>query len=275
MEIKETTFVYKLPSSEKVAWHGRYHAHDDNEYEVHFFIDGEGYFLSNTAKFSIEQHSLFLCGPQEFHSIIPKNTTNPLTYYAVLFSLAEEKDTEIKVFLQNNLSCRTVQTIPQTNQFFFEELLRLSRSDKPGMQKSAEHFLLSLLFQWYAGTQNTSSPINPDRKSQHILVQNAVQYFLSHLNTHMTINTVAYKFGLSAEHFIRIFRSEMNMTPYQYLTRARVAAAASELIATNKPVSVIADNFGFENQFHFSRTFKKCTGLTPSFYRHCYTQEKT
>ena len=271
MKILETNFVYRLSQGEKLAWHGRYHAHNKNEYEIHFFLDGEGQFLSNTAKFPIEQYSLFLCGPQEFHSIIPKNLSKPITYYAILFSLTDETDNEIKLFIQNHLSKRTIQTIPQTNQFFFEELFRLSKSNETGLQKSSEHFLLSLLYQWYAENQTVPSQKFSERKSQQILVQNAVQYLLSHLHSHITITNVAYKFGLSAEHFIRIFRAEINMTPYQYLTRAKIAAAASEIIATNKPISTISDNFGFENQFHFARTFKKCTGLTPTFYRQCYS----
>ena len=85
---------------------------------------------------------------------------------------------------------------------------------------------------------------------------------------------MAYKLGFSAEHFIRIFRTRMNMTPHQYVMRLKIEAAASELITSEKAIAIISDKYAFENQFHFSRVFKKCTGLSPSAYRHFYMQKK-
>ena len=70
-----------------------------------------------------------------------------------------------------------------------------------------------------------------------------------------------------------VFREEMHMTPYQYFMRLRTEAAAAELITTDLSVAEIAERYAFENQFHFSKVFKRCTGLTPTAYRHCYMQK--
>ena len=103
MRILDTVFVYKLNKGEKLAYHGRYHAHGNDEFEVHFFLNGEGSFLSNSAKLAITANSLFLSGPHEFHSILPEQVTRPLTYYAVLFSLSRTEDSELYLLLTSLL----------------------------------------------------------------------------------------------------------------------------------------------------------------------------
>jgi len=86
------------------------------------------------------------------------------------------------------------------------------------------------------------------------------------------IEDLSWKLGLSGEHFIRIFREQVRMTPHQYFTRLKVEGASALLMSTDKPVGEISDWFGFENQFHFSRIFKKCTGMSPLDYRRTYLQ---
>jgi len=62
------------------------------------------------------------------------------------------------------------------------------------------------------------------------------------------------------------------MTTHQYFTRLKVEGASGLLMSTDKSVGEISDWFGFENQFHFSRIFKKCTGMSPVAYRRTYLQ---
>jgi len=276
LRIVETVFVYRLTHGEKLAWHGRYHVHNDNEFEIHFFLCGTGSFLINTAKISIEDNALFLVGPHDFHSIVPEQVTSPLTYYAVLFELDEQLDNEIYLLLTNFIKQRSIKHYAaDTNRFLFDELLRLSSPKQIGLKKSAEYLLYSLLFRWYSGDSpsvSASASVSA-HKNTNTIIRNAMDYFKANMHKSITITQVAYMLGLSAEHFIRVFREEMHMTPYQYFMRLRTEAAAAELITTDLPVSEIAERYAFENQFHFSKVFKKCTGFTPTAYRRCYMQK--
>ncbi|MDR2053643.1 MAG: AraC family transcriptional regulator [Treponema sp.] len=86
------------------------------------------------------------------------------------------------------------------------------------------------------------------------------------------MDEIARLLALSPEYFTRIFRQEIKMSPLQYFLRLKIEGAAGLLISTNKRINEIARWFGFENQFHFSRVFRRYTSLSPLKYRKIYLQ---
>ena len=283
MKIEDAVFVYRLSGGDRLSWHGRYHAHAASEYEVHFFLEGTGSFLCNQTRYPISGGRLFLSGPREFHSIVPDAVSSPLTYYAVLFSLdlpslsddpgesAPDSDVGLFRILQSCLAGRqTVLSIDNNFRFQFEDLFQLSRSADPALRESAHYLLLSLLFRWFGRHVQDSAPVTENKARLH--VEKALALMEKAVRENIKIEDIAWKIGLSDEHFIRIFRQEVRMTPHQYFTRLKVEGASGMLMSTGKTVGEIADWFGFENQFHFSRIFKKCTGMSPLEYRRTYLQ---
>ncbi len=271
MKILDTVFVYRLAEGERLSYHGRYHSHAANEFEIHYFIEGEGSFLSNKAQFSIRSNSLFLSGPHEFHSIVPNQITKPITYYAVLFSLEGERDSSIYQLLIETLETRKQSNAPDAmTRFAFEEFLRLSLSDQEGLRISAVHLLASYLYRWYTPSSLENMMSSQKTPSAQPYIKKSIALMNANVRKNCQIEDIAYRTGLSTEHFIRIFREEMKMTPYQYFIRLKAQEASAVLISTQRSISQISEDLGFENQFHFSRVFKKCTGLTPSAYRRCY-----
>ena len=75
---------------------------------------------------------------------------------------------------------------------------------------------------------------------------------------------------MSKDHFIRIFKREMYMTPINYVMKKKIERAQLKLITENTEVKEIAYQLGFENQGYFNRVFKRFTGLTPLAYRRSY-----
>jgi len=67
MKIEDSVFVYRLSGGDRLSWHGRYHAHEAHEFEIHFFIEGAGQFQCNRTRYPISHGTLFLTGPYEFH----------------------------------------------------------------------------------------------------------------------------------------------------------------------------------------------------------------
>jgi AraC-like DNA-binding protein len=279
MEIRDSIFVYRSAGGEQLSWHGRYHAHEVDEYEIHFFLEGQGSFLCNSSRRIISGGKVFLTGPKEFHSILPDAVSVPITYFAVLFSFSQNDPPDLVRHLKNCLEQgKQVFPVDSKFRFQFEELLEMSRSNDAALKESAVHLLISLLYRFfgcYSGNTGGDSLLEnqTDRKGYHIHTEKALLLMQRFVRENMKISGIAQKIGLSEEHFIRVFRKDMRMTPHQYFLRLKIEGASGLLMSSDKNVGEISDYFGFENQFHFSRMFKKCTGLSPIAYRKTYLQK--
>ena len=73
--------------------------------------------------------------------------------------------------------------------------------------------------------------------------------------------------GLSSTHFNRRFQQLLRLTPTGYLRTVRIQAARHLLNATRQGLASIAAETGFTDQSHFTRCFRKATGIIPAEYR--------
>ncbi|WP_304225648.1 helix-turn-helix domain-containing protein [Gracilinema caldarium] len=284
MTIKDAVYVYRLVGGDRLSWHGRYHTHGPNDYEFHIFLEGQGAFLLNRTRYRIEGNRLFLTRPREFHSILSEALEKPISYYAFLFEvdpLLAEDQKALELIRRSEQTQQKGVVIEGRTRFLLEELYFLSRAKEAANNRAAEYLLLSLIYQWYNNgnepmDEASGSDINLEtsghshKKNDHI--ERALQRMEKSIQEKMNTKDLAEEIGLSEEHFIRLFRKHLGMSPFQYFTRLKVEAASAYLVESFMPIKTISDYFGFENPFHFSRVFKKCTGLSPHQYRRTYSQ---
>jgi AraC family transcriptional regulator len=83
----------------------------------------------------------------------------------------------------------------------------------------------------------------------------------------LTLTELARDAGFSSFHFLRVFRQVTGTTPHQYLIGARLRLAARLLLDTDRPVTEIAYDVGFNDLSNFIRTFRRVIGETPREYR--------
>ena len=80
-------------------------------------------------------------------------------------------------------------------------------------------------------------------------------------------NAEADKLHISKNHFGRLFKDFSGFAPQEFLIQTRLALAAEFLTNTTDSVRSIASKIGIENEFYFSRLFKKKYHLSPREYR--------
>jgi AraC-like DNA-binding protein len=73
--------------------------------------------------------------------------------------------------------------------------------------------------------------------------------------------------NVSEAHFIRTFRATFGETPHRYLQRRRVERAMFLLRETERSVTDVCLDVGFNSLGTFSRTFREIVGETPIAYR--------
>jgi AraC family transcriptional regulator len=72
---------------------------------------------------------------------------------------------------------------------------------------------------------------------------------------------------MSRFHFARLFARSTGMPPHRFIVQRRMDAARALLTTGSAPITAIARAVGFRTASHFSTTFRRLTGMTPSAYR--------
>lgn len=82
-----------------------------------------------------------------------------------------------------------------------------------------------------------------------------------------TVNALCHLAGLPASTLHRRFLRATGASPMNHLRRQRIARAQELLLAGDQPIAAIGQEVGFTDPFHFSRAFRRCTGLSPRAFR--------
>jgi len=82
-----------------------------------------------------------------------------------------------------------------------------------------------------------------------------------------TVSYFAEKACLTPNYFSDLVRKETGLAPKEIITTHVISHAKQLLTTSSDDVAMIAYSLGFEYPAHFSRTFKRITGKTPSEFR--------
>jgi len=83
----------------------------------------------------------------------------------------------------------------------------------------------------------------------------------------VTLADAAEAEGVSPFHFHRLFSRQAGVSPKQFVLRSQLMIAKWRLRASRRPINDIAAETGFASHGHFTATFTRMVGATPSAYR--------
>lgn len=98
-------------------------------------------------------------------------------------------------------------------------------------------------------------------------IEKIFAFINENISTIKNIEQVAKFIHISESYLSTIFKQETGLSIMQYIISIRINLSAKELIYTDKSISEIASDCGFESPNYFCNTFKKMIGCSPSQYR--------
>lgn len=159
--IKDIVFVYQLKTPQLVRWHSRRHVHGANEFELHYFLGGDGRFEKDAARYVITPGTLHFSPPLEYHAIRPGDIRRPLSYYAVLFSLDDEAPLD-PILRSATYADSFPRRVGSHYRVLFEDLKNRYTHLRAARRHAATHMLQSLL--WDLAAEAGIDP-NPSSES--------------------------------------------------------------------------------------------------------------
>ncbi len=145
------------------------------------------------------------------------------------------------------------------------EALKLRHSLLPIKSPTMKAIVIYMFWKYIGEAEQQMTQREQKSTSQN--VEKARDFMHRNLGQHLSVETVAQAVHLSKSQLTRVFKTELNITPMAYLWQQRVLLGIDLLRNTGLPVGVIADQCGFKNHYHFSRSVRKETQMSPSQLR--------
>lgn len=98
-------------------------------------------------------------------------------------------------------------------------------------------------------------------------IQAIISYMEEHYAEDIGLESIADNFNTTAKYLSKLIKDKLGVNFLDYLSGLRINAAKLLLTETDKNISDIFTEVGFNNRNTFIRTFKKNTGLTPTEFR--------
>ena len=109
------------------------------------------------------------------------------------------------------------------------------------------------------------SETSPLAKVQHYVMANLKQNAFS-------VSQLASVAGMSDRHFARMFVQWTDVTPHEFVERARMDAARNLLESSDTPLKAVAYDCGFSSADRMRLVFVRRLGVTPNQYRASFRQ---
>ncbi|WP_172200548.1 AraC family transcriptional regulator [Saccharibacillus qingshengii] len=155
---------------------------------------------------------------------------------------------------------------PQAIEALFREMIEQSEHPGPFAALRVKACLLQLLAHCLEQSGEDGFMDRFIQESERGKLAAVLEYIDARLDEPLEVDNLAEVVHLHPNYFIPYFKKQMGTTPMNYVQHKRIELARRLLISSDMGISLIADRVGMDPA-HFSRTFKKTTGVSPSAYR--------
>jgi two-component system, response regulator YesN len=107
-----------------------------------------------------------------------------------------------------------------------------------------------------------------EKADNDIDIYESLQYYISNnLSEQIRLVDISVRFHYNAAYLGRLIKEKSGCNFNEYVLKLRILKAQSLLIQTHDLIHKISADVGFKDPEHFSKKFKKITGLTPTDFR--------
>lgn len=156
---------------------------------------------------------------------------------------------------------------PKTEIAAVNKIIRLMQTEIPSKLRLANasfcYYLLELL-----------EALDPYARKSSEVIDEMLVYINANIEEGLHVADIAQHFHYSEKHINHLFKSNLNLTPLQFINNIKLENACFLLATTSMTLQEIADKYCFASVSHFINTFKKKYGLTPIAYRNTGNEER-
>ncbi len=244
-----------------------------NQYSLIWIQEGQGKATVDYNTFDYDEHTLFSFTPyQPFLFGAEEKSKGYVIHFHSDFFCIHKHHQEIACngILFNNLYdvpfVKVTESATDSFGMIIKEIQRDIDNDPLAMNESVLSYLKLFLIHASRLRQEEESP-KEEKEEEAFIPQKLKDMIEAHFRTMHTPKDYANSLHISQKALAKISKKYFNKTMTALIADRVIMEAKRELYLTSKPVREIAYELGYEDEFYFSRFFKKNTSITPTMFR--------
>lgn len=255
-EIKSDQFIYKH-IREDSACPEVFYLHTHEVPELLYIIEANGSHIIEDREYPLKKNDLVIVPPASYHQI-KLNSPSPYERYNICFDPEILKNIDIdsiykKIEVINCANHKIISDIFKKTDYYSKVLNPKDFKDMTQMLIREIFYNLSV----YDGLSNTEAIVLSP------LLSEALTFINENLFTLKSISEISRKLYITDGHLFEIFKSQLKITPKNYINSKRLHTARQEISMGAKPTEVY-ERVGFNDYTSFYRNYVRFFGHSPS-----------
>ena len=252
------------------------HKHDN--YEIYLYLSGDIQYQVDGKEINLQKGDFFIIPPNVEHGPVKINEETNYKRFVIwlkkdfiesLSKIIPEISYTFNYIEKNKKYNYTMEYIHFNE--LFGSLLAIWRehTDNNPFKNSMEISLLStFLIKVNRLIYDYANPIHSQTNTE--LYTLIFDYINRNITENLTLENIANQFYTSKYHISHMFKENLGISPYQYITKLKLDNCRNA-IAAGEPITNVAQKFGFVDYTTFYRAFKKEYGMSPKEYKELHT----
>lgn len=265
--MKEKTFT-KIFTHEKLPYLELRYSNNTKHYKEHIHesfsiginLEDKSIYTNKNKKYNLEVGMIAVVNANTIHSCNPILNT-PNLYYMMYLDEKWCYGIQKSIYDENNGFKSFPEDILYDKKLYnkFKSLCETVFSDINYFEKENELInFFTELFNPYL--KESSSRIDDP------IFEQVVSYLKENYKENISLEELSEEFDLNTFYIIKLFKSQINMTPHAFLLNLKINRA-KEFLKEGYTIVETALECGFTDQSHFHRNFSKIVATTPKEYQ--------
>ncbi len=229
---------------------------DSGVFSIEYVLGGECVIQHDKKIFTVKEGDFFMLHRHSYHHYY-SNPNNPCK--KLFFCI--EHGTEFVKHLIDDYNLSGVLHVPGFNDpTCWERCISAAMKKEPNFAKLFQLSIHQIL-------ADVSEKVAYLENNQLFTVNTLKDFLERNVMMRISLDDCCEVVGLEKTQLTTLFKKTFDKSPITYFIELKISAAKTMLEKTNASIAEIARTYAFYDQYHFSNTFKKYTGVSPTEYR--------
>lgn len=245
--------------------------HHHIEYELFYLDTGKCIFCIDNTEHHISAGTVIFIEPGLSHLAKTEADGSSFHYHALVFDpsvFGANQDICRRIF--EKMKIRRFLSLPEAILSSIRKMTDLQADKSFGRQiqmKSVLFNVLSHILESGQYMEMISESVLEKKSSSISAIDTAIRYIQEHYRENLCLDDLLKTTNYCKSHFIRLFKATTGMKFTDYVNMYRIEKSCLDLIYSDKNITEIARDNGFNNIQYFSKTFKGYMNCTPMQYK--------